>query len=86
MEVKLRERYIPAFIMLVAGAITSIINIINKVDKITGLKRLLIVIIVFYMIGTLAKAIIKRAFKNMSKQEETQDNQEEEIPPEEDNK
>ena len=83
MEVNLKERYIPAFIMLIAGAITSIINIINKVEVITGLKRLLLVIIIFYILGLIAKAIIKKAFTINPKKEEMEEIQEEEKPSEE---
>jgi large-conductance mechanosensitive channel len=85
MEVKLRERYIPPFIMLLAGAITSIVNIINKVDMLTGLKRLLLVIIIFYMIGLVARSVIKKANKRKPNKEEEQV-QEEEAKPEENKK
>ncbi len=54
----MRERFIPAIVMLLAGAVTSIINIINKVEVVAGLERLLIVLIVFYMIGLIAKSVI----------------------------
>ena len=78
----MRERYIPAFIMLLAGAITSVINIMNKVEMITGLKRLLIVIILFYFLGLVAKAVINRTLSIKQNTEETQENQEEEKPSE----
>ena len=69
MEVMMRERYIPAIIMLLAGAITSVINIINKVERVAGLKRLLLVIIIFYFIGLIAKAIIVKVMSNMKEKE-----------------
>lgn len=75
----MRQRYIPAFIMLIAAAITSILNVINKVDVLTGLKRLLLVIILFYIIGLVAKAIIRKAFIGKPKKEEPDEDQEEEI-------
>ncbi len=82
----MKERYIPAFIMLIAGAITSIINIMNKVEVITGLKRLLLVIIIFYILGLIAKVIIKKAFTINPKKEETEEIQEDEGKPSEENK
>jgi large-conductance mechanosensitive channel len=78
----LRERYIPAFITLLAGAVTSIINIVNKVELVTGLKRLLLVIIVFYFIGLIVKAVIKVALTKFAKKEEAEENPEDK--PEED--
>lgn len=54
----MRERYIPALVMLIAGGITSILNIINKNDMLTSLKRLLFSLVVFYIIGGIAKLII----------------------------
>jgi fructose-specific phosphotransferase system IIC component len=83
----LRERYIPAFIVLVAGAITSVINIVNKVELVTGLKRLLLVILIFYFVGLIVKAVIKAALTKFAKKEEpeesTGDKPKEEAQPEE---
>ena len=67
----MRDKFIPAVIMLIAGMVTSIINIVNKVELNTGLKRLLLVMIIFYIIGLIAKAIIMRASKIKPKPEET---------------
>ena len=75
----MREKYIPAIIMLIAGTAASIINIINKVELITGLKRLLFVLVLFYIIGLIAKAIIVKTMNAIPKetQEEIiQDNEE----------
>lgn len=80
----MRERYIPAFVVLLAGAITSIINIVNKVELVTGLKRLLLVIIVFYFIGIIVKAVIKAALTKFAKKEEPEESPEEK--PEEEKK
>ncbi|MFT4143804.1 MAG: hypothetical protein QM644_05055 [Mobilitalea sp.] len=65
----MKERYIPAFIMLIAGAITSIINIVNQVELVTALKRLLLVIIIFYIIGLLIKAILHIGLKKLAKKQ-----------------
>lgn len=54
-------RYIPALIMLIAGAITSILNIYNKVELLASLRSLLFVLVIFYIIGLIVKAVIKKA-------------------------
>jgi F0F1-type ATP synthase assembly protein I len=81
MEVRMRERYIPAMIMLLAGTITSIINILNKVELVSGLKRLLLVLILFYILGLIAKGIINKALAAKKKQtdEETTEGKEEQT-------
>ncbi len=75
----MRKKYIPAFITLIAAAITSIINVYNKVDVSTGLRRLLLVIVIFYIVGLIAKAIINKAFSEKPKKEEPEEEQEDEI-------
>jgi hypothetical protein len=82
MEVNLKGRYIPPFITLLAGAITSIINIVNKVQLLVGLKRLLLVIIIFYIIGLIVKAICKVALTKFAKKEEIEENPDEDPPQE----
>lgn len=77
----MKERYIPAFIMLTAGAITSILNIVNKVQILTGLKRLLIVLIIFYILGLIVKSIMIKILENNSKKDD-QNNSEGVIPEE----
>lgn len=80
----MKERYIPAFIMLIAGAITSIINIVNKVELVPGLERLLVVIVIFYFIGLITKAIINTALTKFAKKEKPEENQEDKQPEEKD--
>ena len=65
----MRERYIAPAIMLVAGAITSVLNIVNEVDFLECLKRLLMILILFYIIGRVAAKIITKAINNEKKQE-----------------
>jgi hypothetical protein len=66
-------KYIPALVTLLAGAITSIINIIHKVELITGLKRLLLVLIIFYFIGLAAKGIIERTILQKPEEKDDED-------------
>ncbi|MDF2608558.1 MAG: hypothetical protein K0R92_32 [Lachnospiraceae bacterium] len=79
----MRERYIAPSIMLSAAAITSIFNVINRVDIIEGLKKLLVIIIIFYVIGRIAAKVIVKATKMESKKEDNQipvsEHQEEEV-------
>ncbi len=56
----MRERYIPAVIVLLAAAITEIINLVNKVDRRTALIRLLVVIIIFYIMGLIIRAVVTK--------------------------
>ena len=62
--------YLPALIMLIAGAITSILNIINKVELVTSLKRLLVVLIIFYILGLITRAIVEKTLEERHKIEE----------------
>ncbi len=57
----MKLRYIPAVITLIAGTITSIISIIYQNNVIHSLILLLVVLIVFYIIGNIAKRIIAYA-------------------------
>ncbi len=72
----MQERFIPPFVMLIAAAITGIINIINNVDKLTALKRLLLVIIIFYIVGLIARTVVKKALSQKPDREETEASQE----------
>lgn len=75
----MKERYIPALIMLVAGAVTSILDIIHQVELLTSLKRLLLVLILFYIIGLIAKAILKRATSPKEKNKDAEESSNEEA-------
>lgn len=72
----MRERYIAPAVMLIAGAITSILNIVNDVDFLFGLKRLLAVLIIFYIIGKIATKIISKVTSVEKKDAESEENSE----------
>ena len=62
----MKYRYLPATIMLSAGAITIFICIYNRYETLRSLEILLAVLIIFLIIGSLTKkALIK--IMNMSK-------------------
>lgn len=54
----MQKRYIPAVIMLSAGAVTCIMSIVKNMDVYYSLKILLVVLVLFYILGLIAKAVI----------------------------
>ena len=87
----MKYRYLPATIMLSAGAITIFICMYNRYETLRSLKILLAVLILFLIIGSLTKkALIKiikinmendktaNANANAKEQAETEENKEEE--------
>ncbi len=63
MVIYMKERYIAPAVMLIAGVVMSVLNILNHETLLTGLERLLFVLIVFYIIGKIATAIIRKFTK-----------------------
>lgn len=63
----MKLQYVRAFIVLVAGLITLIINIKTQKDVTISLLILLIVLIVFYLIGTLITEIIEKSLQQSDK-------------------
>ena len=57
----MRTRYIPAGVMLIAGAVTCIVSIVQNQDIVKSLITLLVVLILFYVIGLVAKFFIENA-------------------------
>ena len=56
----MQNRYIPAFTMLSAGVVVSIFCIIKKVEVMYSLKLLLVMLVLFYVVGLVAKKVIGR--------------------------
>ena len=73
-----KYQYLRAFIVLLAGLITLIINIKTNKDVTVSLLILLCVIIVFYIIATLIVEILQRAMNPPEENEENQDTNDEE--------
>ncbi|MSS62986.1 hypothetical protein [Velocimicrobium porci] len=63
----MQERYIPAITMLSAGAIVCIFCIIKKVDTLYALKLLLGMLVLFYIVGLIAKRIIRKINEEASR-------------------
>ncbi len=51
--------FIPKFIMLLAGAVVGIITIVNDMDTTYSLELLLATLVIFYIIGLIAKKVIQ---------------------------
>ena len=61
----MKTNYIPALVMLIAGFINCIISIPLKMELFAFTKRLLIVLVIFYIIGVVIKVIIDMNFNSM---------------------
>lgn len=51
----MNRKYLPLILMLVAGAVTSIITFIMKYSVIQKLLALLLVLVIFYLLGSALK-------------------------------
>lgn len=56
----MRTNYVPAIIMLLAGLIDSVISIYYKLDLLTYTKRLLLVLVIFYILGIVVKIVLDK--------------------------
>ncbi len=64
----MKTKSIPAFIMLLAGAIACIAGIASHLEVAGFVKMLLIVLIVFYFLGCIVKIILDSNFKEEDKE------------------
>ena len=72
---------IPKFIMLLAGAIVSIITIVKDMDVTYSLALLLATLVIFYIVGLIAKKIIQKTVEgNMFKRQQGQREEKVEFP------
>lgn len=56
----MKTEYIPKVITLLAGAVVCIVSIVRHMDTTYSLEILLAVLIVFYVIGCIARRIIEK--------------------------
>ena len=54
----MKRQYIPLILMLVAGAVTCIINLIQNKSILGQLTSMLIVLVVFYIFGSVLKGTL----------------------------
>ena len=64
----MKYRYLPAMVMLSAGAITIFICLYNRYETLYSLKMLLAVLIIFLIIGSLSRRALIRII-DMGKEE-----------------
>lgn len=69
----MQRKYIPAIVMLSAGAVTCIVSIANHLDELLSLEILLGVLIVFYIIGIIAQKIISKVLDSVAIPSEEED-------------
>ncbi len=71
----MKNSYIAPAIMLIAGAITSILNLYNGIGFMESLKRLFIALIIFYIIGRITARYIYKITKPSKKTKKQDDQQ-----------
>lgn len=77
----MKLEFIPKFIMLLAGAIVSIITIVKDMDVTYSLALLLATLVIFYIVGLIAKKIIQKTVEgNMFKRQQGQKEENVEFP------
>ena len=59
----MKINFIPKFITLLAGAIVCIISIVNDMDTTYSLEILLATLVIFYIIGSIAKVFIQKVLE-----------------------
>ncbi|WP_455718183.1 hypothetical protein [Anaerosporobacter sp.] len=69
----MRTRYIPSIIMLLAGSITCAFCLIKSYSVVSTLEILLGVLIIFYIIGLIARNLINRIIATDLEQPEDMD-------------
>lgn len=73
----MNTRQIPAIIMLIAGLITCIVTAFQKVNTITFLTTLFMVLLVFYILGCIVKIVIERTINTDNKKDQEETSEEE---------
>ncbi|MGN0141325.1 MAG: hypothetical protein ACI4AD_03795 [Roseburia sp.] len=73
----MKTKSIPAIIMLTAGLVTCITGIVKHIELFEFTKTLLIVLIIFYILGSVVKVVLDRNFKEMTEEEDTTEGTEE---------
>lgn len=74
------RKYMPLILMLAAGAVTCIITFIQNFSVLDKLIALLIVLIIFYFLGSVLKATLDYFDKqNKKREEEEKENEEGEV-------
>lgn len=67
----MKTNSVPAVVMLLAGLIDCVVSIYQRLSLLDFTKRLLLVLVIFYVLGCIVKIILDMNFKQM-----------EDVPPE----
>lgn len=62
----MKTDYIPKVITLLAGAVVCIVTIVKGTETTTALEYLLATLIIFYIVGIIAKVLIKKVIDSNS--------------------
>lgn len=66
----MKTKLLPALIMLLAGAVNCVLALTKHMSPLAFTVRLLLVLIIFYVLGTLVQWIVDANFKQMEDQPE----------------
>ena len=69
-----RIKYIPSIVTLIAGFIACLVTIISRYDTVDALVTILVVLVVFYMVGLIIRALFKKFL--VIKEDESQKSEE----------
>ena len=75
----MKLRYLRAFIVLLAGLVTLIVNMKTGKNVTLSLLIVLIVILIFYVIGTLIVEILQKALEESENDETSSENTENDM-------
>lgn len=70
----MKLEFIPKFITLLAGSVVCIITIVNDMEVVYSLELLLATLVIFYIIGLIAKKIIQKVLEGNMFVKNTDDN------------
>lgn len=68
----MKTKQIPVLIALAAGFITCIVSFLNQVSMGQFVRNLCLAVVIFYILGCIAKLILDKNFPVESKEEENQ--------------
>ncbi len=71
----MKLQYVRAFIVLLAGLITLIINMRTGISVTASLFRVLVVLIIFYVIGTLVVEILQKGLEAADEEQSSKDDE-----------
>ena len=74
----MKTKSIPVTLMLVAGAIACVLGFVNRYDTTDFFVMVLMVLVVFYILGSIIKVIIDKNFSEVTDDERAEETEESE--------